>query len=203
MRMRRKFILAGAAVAGLTAAGALAADNSHVLTLRLPDGSQEQIRYTGDVAPRVRILSGPQAFVALAPIVDPFGPGSAFAAMRRMSAAMDRNAELMLRRAQTLSAGGEGLKPVDLGTLPPGARGYTMVSTFSGGKMCTRTNEYSAAAAGRPTKILTRSSGDCGPARTGGPQMTAAPAPQPPAVQAPALSRTAYKASPGTPSVAD
>jgi hypothetical protein len=201
MRTNIKLILAGAAVAGLAAAGAVAAENSHVLTLRLPDGSQEQIHYAGDVAPKVRILSGPQTFVAFAPMLDPFGPNSPFAAMDRMSQVMDRDAAQMLRQARTLPTGAGGLKPVDLGSMPPGVSGYTEVSTFSGGKMCTHITRYSAGAAGTPAKVLTSSTGDCGPARTGGPEMTAAPVQ--PTDHAPILTRTGYWPSSKSASIVD
>lgn len=201
MRTNTKLILAGAVVAGLAAAGAMAAENSHVLTLRLPDGSQEQIRYTGDVAPKVRILSGPQTYVAFAPMFDAFGQYSPFAAMDRMSEAMDRDAARLLSQAQPILAGVGGLKQVDLGNLPPGVSGYTVVSTFSGGKMCTHTTRYSAGEGGSPAKVLTSSSGDCGPAKSGGPEMTAAPAQ--PAQQAPVLTRTRYAPGSKSASIVD
>jgi hypothetical protein len=190
MRTNTKLILAGAAVAGLAAAAAMAAENSRVLTLRLPDGSQEQIRYTGDVAPEVHILSGPRTFVAFAPMFDPFGADSPFAALDRMSQAMDRDAARLLSQARALPTGAGGLKQVNLGTLPQGVSGYTVVSTFSGGKFCTHTTQYSAGAADQQAKVLTSSSGDCGPAKTGGPEMTTAP-PRP-AEHAPVLTSTAY-----------
>ena len=50
---------------------------------------------------------------------------------------------------------------VDFSHMPAGASGYTMVSTFSGGHMCTRTTEYSSAENGQPPKILTKTSGSC------------------------------------------
>lgn len=190
MRSLTKFILAGAAVAGLAAVGAVAAENSHVLTIRLPDGSQEQIRYTGDVAPKVRILTAPRSFVAFAPMIDPFGPDSPFAEMDQISAAMDREAAQLLSQAQTLPTGAGGLEEVDARSLPPGVSGYSFVSTFSGGKSCTRATQYSAPTDGRPAKVLTSSSGDCGPAKTGRPEMTSAP-PAPPE-QPPILTRTGY-----------
>ena len=48
-------ILAGVAVAlaGATAVAAAERAHDHVLTVMLPDGSVEHVRYSGDVAPRI------------------------------------------------------------------------------------------------------------------------------------------------------
>ena len=53
---------------------------------------------------------------------------------------------------------------VDLAKPAPGARSVSVVSTLSGGHVCTRSVEvYASPEGGRP-RIVTRTSGDCGPA---------------------------------------
>ena len=67
MRILRNVLLAGATIA-VVGAVAYAADapKVHVLTIPLPGGGVEQIRYTGDVAPKVVFRQAPDAQAALA-----------------------------------------------------------------------------------------------------------------------------------------
>lgn len=155
--------LAGAAVlaiGGGTMAAAAAA-NDHVLTVRLPDGAVEQIRYVGDVAPTVR-LAAPVSPIA---VFEPFGgamfadPG--FAQLQRISAQMDREAAAMFAGLDGASGLG-GLTAVNLGRLPAGAQGYSMVSTANGGAVCTRRTEYISSGDGKAPRVISHTSGDCG-----------------------------------------
>jgi hypothetical protein len=88
-----------------------------------------------------------------------------------MSAAMDRKAAALLRQAsqlQEMSLGNvDGFQRADLGRLPPGVRGYSMVSTVSGAGLCTRSVEYRSFGAGEPPKVVTRTSGNCGAKQDG------------------------------------
>jgi hypothetical protein len=163
MKPLSSLALAGA-VALAIGGGAVAAEhikNSHVLTVRLPGGGIEQIRYTGDVAPTVRIAPGGLAIAAGLPI----GPGvdPAFARLEQISAMMDRQAAAMFgsMNPARLATGPGGLTTVDIGRLPAGARGWSMISTTSGSGMCTRTVEYSSTGDGRAPRVVSRSSGDC------------------------------------------
>jgi len=189
MRSLRKIILAGAAAIALAGVAGLAAaeiKNVHMLDVRLADGSLAHIRYVGDTPPTVSFTSAPTAFSIPSPASDTFGPESAFAALERISEAMDRQADMMLREAAAPSAPpfiGPGMTQVDLGKLPPGADGFWMVSTISGDGVCTRSIQHRSLGDGKPPQVLTRTSGACaadpqGPALplTAGP---AAEAPQP------------------------
>ncbi len=179
MRSARKAMLAGAAaVALLGVAGWTAAEikNGHVLDVRLPDGALAHIRYVGDTPPTVSIAAPPTALSIMSPPPDAFGPNSAFTALDRISQAMDRQAEAMLRdmAAQPLTPlAGTGLTQIDIAKLPPGARGFSMVSTLSGSNVCTRSVEYRSLGGGEPPHVVTHTTGSCsaeekGPAATSG-----------------------------------
>ena len=175
MKPLSKLAFAGAVViaaAGVTAAAAGEIRNMHVLTVSLPDGSQEQIRYLGDTPPQVRLQPG------LTVVADPFGSGSPFAPfalMRQISAQMDREAVALFQQSAMLPGPGfigpDGLMQVDLGRLPAGVQGYEMVSTTTGSGVCTKTVRYTASDRGQPPKVLTSSSGACdgAPDRHSGP----------------------------------
>jgi hypothetical protein len=146
---------------------------AHVLTVQLPDGSVEQIRYSGAVAPQV----------ALSPL-GAFGPataadaGSPFAMLERMSARMDREMADMMLDAPVMPlpplAGPGAIQPVDLGKLPAGGESYSFVSTVNGGKACTRSVQITSRGPNQPPRVVSRTSGDCGGQSAAAPQ--AAPA---------------------------
>jgi len=168
MRPLRKAILAGAAAIALVGvAGWPAAEikNAHVLVVRLPDGSVAHIHYLGDTPPTVSVAPPPIALSILSPAPDRFGPDSPFAALDRISQAMDRQVAAMLREvtAQPIPPlTGPGLMQVDVGMLPPGAQGFSMVSTLSGnGVFCTRNLQYRSLGDGKPPQVVTRTSGSC------------------------------------------
>lgn len=167
MRTFRMAFLAGlaAAAAGIVG-GAAAASNSHVLTVRLPDGSVEQIRYVGERPPEVSLdrETGPLA----SPVTELLGSDALFADLDRISADMDRRAAAMFEEARRMEAhafaGSEPLL-IDFGKLP-GWRGYSVVSTMSGNHICTRSIQYSSSSDGGSSRVVTRTSGDCGPGRS-------------------------------------
>ena len=102
--MLRTAALIGAAVlaaAGLAGASAGELARTHVLTVRLPDGSIEQIRYQGDQPPRISFSEEPAPL--LSPLVVSFGPDSPFAVLDRMSAEMDREAAALWNETARLS----------------------------------------------------------------------------------------------------
>jgi hypothetical protein len=150
----RTLILAGAVTGAAAAiAGTAAAEpaKTHILTVRLPDGSLEKIRYTGDRPPVVDLApsAGDAAFL---PVFDDFW--SPFADLERMSSALDGMAY----------GNPDGLFNIDLDRLPPGAQGYTMVSTLSGHGFCTRSTKYVSAGHGKPPRVETKTTGNCAPA---------------------------------------
>src|SRR5581483_10471384 len=95
MKAVSRTVLAGAAILAL-GAGTLAmaaARDRHVLNVRLPDGTVEQIRYSGDVAPTVRFEADRPAAALFAPVLD---ADPLFARLDQVSAEMDREAAAML-----------------------------------------------------------------------------------------------------------
>jgi hypothetical protein len=167
MRPLRKAILAGAAAITLAGVAGLAAaeiKNAHMLDVRLPDGSLAHIRYVGDTPPTVTFGSAPIAHLTLSPASDPFGPESPFAALERITEAMDRQADAMFREVGAQSAlalAGPDLTQVDVGKLPAGVQGFSMVSTMSGNGVCTRSVQYRSPGEGKPPQVVTRTSGAC------------------------------------------
>jgi hypothetical protein len=171
MTLFRNPLAAGAAVIaviGVAAVASAAIDDTHVLTVRLPDGGVERILYTGDVAPKVSVRPASQE-IGLVPADDPFDAG-----FDRVFADMDRRAAAMIARADAMEAdamrsgafGPSGLMRTNLGGLPEGVRGYSVVTTIEGGKACTRRFELTSSGEGRAPKVLTSSSGDCQAAQT-------------------------------------
>ena len=167
MQKLRTLALIGAAVlaaAGLAGASAGELARTHILTVRLPDGSIEQIRYLGDRPPQIRFDQAPP----FSPGFEAVGEDLPFVALARMSAEMDREAQAMWNETARLQNSVFGFPDtfamVDLAKLAPGARSVSVVSTLSGGHVCTRSVEvYASPEGGRP-RIVTRRSGDCGPA---------------------------------------
>lgn len=188
--MRIVPLLASAAVVACLGVAALAASpqsptapQDHVLTVRLPDGSVEQIHYRGDVAPRVVVAPGGMSIGAFAPTAG-FGPASdnsPFAMLQRLSAQMDRQMAEVMRNAppmpslaapgamQQTAAGQEAA----FGKLPAGTESYSFVSTVNGDHACSRSVQITSQGAGHAPRVVSQTSGDCGGAQ-------AAPAPQAP-----------------------
>jgi hypothetical protein len=167
MRPLRKSVLAGAAAIALAGVAGFAAaeiKNAHKLDVRLPDGAVAHIRYVGDTPPTVSVASEPMALSSLSPASDPFGPASPFAALERISETMDRQADAMFREVSAQSARaftGPDLMQVDLAKLPPGAQGFSMVSTIAWNDVCTRSVQYRSLGDGKPPQVVTRTSGTC------------------------------------------
>ena len=169
--VHKALLAATVAVIGVVGLGAATSRTAHEMTLRLPDGSIEQIRYAGNQAPQIRLEGPLQATNAamLDPIgalaADPWRLEGPFIALDRLSAALDRQAEMLLQDAA--GAGPGGLTTVDMSRLPPGVQGFSVVSTRSGDGVCTRSIQYRASGEGRPPQVITRTSGQCGGDRTG------------------------------------
>jgi len=190
MRLKSVLAIAGlVAAAGVTAA--VAADRNdahvmpvHVLNVRMADGSVQQIRYVGDVAPRV--VAVPVA--AVDPMLAAFGPDSPFAMMDRISAQMDARMAGMMRQAAMM----QSMTPEQLQQAAmrsggqPGTTSFTMISTSgANGQVCSQSVRTVSLGDGKAPQITRTSSGDCGSAvsRPQGLTPTAAPvakaAPQP------------------------
>jgi hypothetical protein len=175
-------VLLGVAAIALIGAVAYAADppQTHVLTLQLPGGGVEQIRYTGDVAPKIVFQRGPPAPAAWASQLG----GDPFAALDRIQAEMDREIAGMLQHrlvAPAMRAMSTGpLQQTTMGNAPAGATSYSMVSTFSGGHQCTQSVEVTSQGPGKAPKVVRQSSGDCGAAQAAPSAPAATPTAIPP-----------------------
>jgi len=171
--------LLAAAGAMLVTGAAVAAEKYHVMNVALPDGSVAQVRYQGDVAPRIVIADTPIQHISLA---DPF------AGMDRMFAAMEMQHQQMMQRVaqmqaqmadavqqaqsqtRTVSAADGAVAPAN------GVVQYSFVSTTSGNG-CTTSVQWRSDGSGAQPQVYKTSSGECGAKPEGAKrQMTAAPA---------------------------
>ena len=164
MRNLRTLLMIGAGIVAVTAGSAFARDMMHEMTVRLPDGSVEQIRYIGDTPPTIR-LDNPAHRVRV-PVADDLFSADPFAELERISAEMDSQAAQMMqvfdRIGPPMAAPGAlpGLLNVDMGKLPPGVQGYSVYSVTSGGKTCSQSIRYMSDGHGAP-KVEKASSGAC------------------------------------------
>lgn len=164
MRLIHASLLAGAAVLGLGAFALPAVGKdpaTHEMTIQLPGGGTETIRYTGDVAPKVRFVDAPFAIAWPAPVAFGFGPS--FAAFDQIAADMDRQMDALWRQARTMAswpADGE-LSQAALENLGPGGSAYTVVSQSVGNNFCTRMTQITSSPNGGKPKVVSRTSGNC------------------------------------------
>ncbi len=147
MRVARIAFLAGVAAIGLAGVAEARPPEPHVLTLRLPDGQVEQVRYVGDVPPTV--------IVAPATAIGAAVPADPFAMLERMSAEMDRQAEAMFRTIDALA--------MPQGLVPTLAAGVGNPPVPNGPGMCVHSVQITFAGDGRAPHVLSQTSGDCGP----------------------------------------
>jgi hypothetical protein len=169
MRVFQTALLTGAAViavAGLSGVAPARDLNTHVMTVQVPGGGVAEIRYTGDVPPRVVFSPAPAVLGAFMPYSAFFGSASPFATLDRISAAMDREAASLMRRAAMLANAPAFApnQPIEMavGNLPPGTESYSMVSTWSGNGVCTQSVEITSPANGGKPRVVSHSSGNCG-----------------------------------------
>jgi hypothetical protein len=173
--VRKLPAIAFAGVAAAALAGtAFAAARSHVMKVSLPDGSVARIEYAGDVAPKVVVEP-------IAPVADQWAatPLPSFAGFGQMIEQMDRQTEAMIRDAQQM-ARQPGTAPgapfvASFGDAPAGVTSTTIVSYSTGGSTCTRTTESVAQGPGRPPKVTSSVSGNCGTSGSPAPRASAAP----------------------------
>ena len=137
----------------------------HTMTVTLPGGGVEQIRYTGPVAPKVYIGGAPTIFAAMPSF---FGANSPFAEMERVSAAMDRQADRMFREAAAVEAGSAQPNLTAIGTMPTGSREYSFVSESNGGNVCSRSMVVTSNGNGAAPHVVTHTSGNCSAVATPG-----------------------------------
>lgn len=164
MRKLPAFTFAGVAAVALAGAAAAAAPKTHKMDVSLPDGSVAHIEYVGDVAPKVTIAPRKTADAAGAWAM----PLPSFAGFDRMFEEMQRQSQEMMRRAQQMSHQGPGAAPyiASYGNVPAGGTSTTVVSVSNDGQTCTRTTEIVSQGAGKPPKVTSNVTGQCGEANT-------------------------------------
>jgi hypothetical protein len=157
MPMRKAFglVLAGLGAAAIAGVAVAANRDTHVMNVPLPDGSTARVEYVGDVAPKVTVVPG---------AVTQFG------LFDRSMFDMERQIDAMMRRVDSIvrspmAAGAiPGMNIAAYGNGPTRGTSVTVISTSNGAKTCTRTTEVTAQGAGKPPKVETNISGDCGTA---------------------------------------
>ena len=163
MRKLPAFAFVGVAAAALAGAAVAAGPKTHVMNVALPDGSVAHVEYVGDVAPKVTVAPGPRDDAAM-PWAMPF---PSFAGFDRMIREMQRQSEEMMRQAQQIArqpARGAAPYIASYGTLPAGGTSTTVVSVSNGRGTCTRTTELVSQGPGKPPKVTSNVTGQCGSA---------------------------------------
>jgi len=162
MRNIRNAVLAGALALVAIGAAVAASHDTHVMKVRMPDGSVAHIAYQGDVAPKVSVV--PMAMPGLPEaLFEPFAMPTAiemapFAALDRVAAQMDREMNAIM---QKVSAPDGKLDMASFGTLPAGTMQYRFVSTSTGNGTCSRSVQMTSAGDGQQPKVVQTSTGDC------------------------------------------
>ena len=153
---------AGAAAAALAGTAIAASPKSHVMTVPLADGSMVRVQYVGDVAPTVTLAprAGGDAASNWAM------PFPSFAGFDRMIEQMQRQSQEMVRQAQQMARQPIGAAPyiASYGNLPAGETSTSVVSVSNGGVTCTRSTEVVSQGPGKPPKVTSSVSGQCGAA---------------------------------------
>jgi hypothetical protein len=148
MQFIKSTLLAGAAALAL--ASAAHAAETHVMTVQLPDGGVARIAYQGDIPPQVIVAPS-------FPMLPAFAPS--FAALDQMTAALDREADAMLRTA----------------ALMQGIQVFSTTETFTTNGACIRRTEITYTSDGAAPRAISSQSGDCA---VPSPQRIHAPAPR-------------------------
>jgi hypothetical protein len=151
--------IAALAAIGFCGIAAAQSPQTHVMTIALPGGGVEQIRFAGPVAPQIYVSAVPAPIVSALPVA--FGGSSPFAELERISAAMDRQADQMFREAAALSAEPAQMSQTTLASLPAGTQEYQFVSMMNGSGVCSRSVEITSAGNGAAPRVVTHTSGNC------------------------------------------
>jgi hypothetical protein len=163
--MKLRAILVAGAAAAIAATALAATSNSHVMNVPLADGSVARVEYVGNVPPKVTVAPAPLTRDAW------MGGLPSFAGFDRMFEQMDRQMrqiEQMARQpigtSSIVPSVGPGMNVASYGNLPAGADSVSVVSVSNGASSCTRTTEAVSQGPGKPPKVTTKVSGNCGAA---------------------------------------
>ncbi|WP_159980825.1 MULTISPECIES: hypothetical protein [unclassified Novosphingobium] len=170
MRMPQKKYLLGAAALALLGAGVAEAATArlHTMNVEAPDGSVVHVQYTGEVAPRVRVVPADAVTPADMPMM-----GDPFAHMDQISAMMDAQVNAMMQRAalmqQQAAANGNaaGAPGFTAASDTPQGMQMTYYSTSTDANGCTRSVSYNSDGSGEAPKMTQAASDGCDAARPG------------------------------------
>jgi len=157
--MKKLSALALGGVAALFAGTAIAAtQKTHRMDVPLPNGGVVHVEYVGDVAPKVTVAP-----------VGAMAPGGMFAPMAFPAMPdmgnfdrMFQQVQQQMRQVEQMSRQAPGMNIASYGGMPDGATSVSVVTTSNGGVSCTRTTEVVSQGAGKPPKVTTNVSGNCG-----------------------------------------
>jgi hypothetical protein len=131
----------------------------HTMTVTLPGGGIEQIQYTGPVAPQITVSDAPAPIFTAMPAL--FSPGSGFAQLERISAAMDRQADRMFQEVAALQSGAAQPDLTAISDMPAGVREYAFASTMDGSNVCSRSTVITSSGNGAAPHVVTHTSANC------------------------------------------
>lgn len=164
MRIAKTTLLATIAAVALATSAGMAAVRStdpappmHTLSVTAPDGSIARISYSGSIAPVVHFVRAPQRAAAVA-------PAWPFANVARISAAMNREMDVLMQQANMLSSPMLAMGPFYNAALlhPMGQNGWPMIERASAGSgMCMQSVEVSRIGNAAP-HVVEHMAGDCG-----------------------------------------
>jgi hypothetical protein len=163
MRKFRMAVLAGGATLLLAGAAVAASHDTHVMKVALPDGSEAQITYQGDVAPKIKVSGGPSTPVAYVPLAG--FDAAPFDEMDRVAAMMDRQADLAMQHVAAMQrqalVDGRAPQMASGGEAAPGMVSYSYVSTTTSNGGCTQTVEWRSDGANAQPRMTKTSAGSC------------------------------------------
>jgi len=161
--VRKLPLIAVATVCAAVAGTAVAAgQKTHRMDVPLPDGAVVHVEYAGDVAPKVTVAPVQERGL-WAPI--------AFPGFANFDAIFDQlNRQMQQVQTMVSYPGASGMNVAAYGDMPQGSSSISVISTSNGGVSCTRTTEVVSQGEGKPPKVTTNVSGNCGSAPQAAPQ---------------------------------
>jgi len=161
-------LAAGIAAAALAGTAIAASPKIHRMDVPLPDGGVVHVEYAGDVAPKVTVAPA-QPGGLWAPMAFPAMPD-----MRNFNRMFDQMQKQM-QQIQQIGRQAPGMNIASYGGMPDGSTSVSVVTTSNGGVSCTRTTEVVSQGAGKPPKVTSNVSGDCGAAPQAAPAAPSRP----------------------------
>jgi len=161
-------LAAGIAAAALAGTAIAASPQMHRMDVPLPDGGVVHVEYAGDVAPKVTVAPA-QPGGLWAPMAFPAMPD-----MRNFNRMFDQMQKQM-QQIQQIGRQAPGMNIASYGGMPDGSTSVSVVTTSNGGVSCTRTTEVVSQGAGKPPKVTSNVSGDCGAAPQAAPAAPSQP----------------------------